>query len=368
MNRKVREEYLSLLRCALWDSDLPPAPSHTPKLLQLANAHVTLPLITDVFQRAGYPLSPENREKMEEILSKATRLNQELDREVTAILQEWAAEGIRGVLLKGPGLARNYPRPGLRGCGDLDLWVPDRDYRRACDLLLKREKALGKIRTLDKGEKHMSVYRGLIIVEVHRRLLVMPEYAQDILWQGMEKEGLSKDLAPVDIDGVTVFTPEPTFNALFVFAHAWEHFRGSGVGLRQLSDWTLFLHARARSLDRKRLGAWLEALQLMKPWQVFGALAVHGLGLPAEEMPFYDARYRRRGACLLRMILREGNFGRNRPARKNRIERSAFVNSLHTALSLPVRAVRLLPVFPALAYSILRNGLTDGLRKLFKGR
>ena len=32
--------------------------------------------------------------------------------------------GLRGCILKGTGLARQYPTPGRRQCGDVDVWVP----------------------------------------------------------------------------------------------------------------------------------------------------------------------------------------------------------------------------------------------------
>ena len=355
MNRKVREEYISLLRCALWGGDFPPV-SHLAGILRLAHGQKTEPLIADVLQRGAYPLPEKAAEELMKRLLATQRLNTELDGEGKAILQEWAADGISGIILKGQGLARCYPRPRLRVCGDIDLWVPEKDYDRACELLLKRERSLGEVRIVDEGDKHLCIKRDYVVIEVHRRALILR--SQDLLWQQIERDGLA-GRGPI---------PEDNFNALFIFLHAWEHFCGDGIGLRQLCDWALFLHSRAGTLDLGLLRSRLEALRLLKPWQVFGALAVDGLGLPADEMPFYDARFRRLGLYVLRMILQEGNFGKARPVKQKRSGRSTAGKKVHTALSLPVRAVRIFPVFPGVAFRFLGRGLKEGFRKLFKGR
>lgn len=352
MSRKVRQDYLSLLRCALWDGDFPPAPRRTRAVLRLADAQKTVPLIGDVLHRAGYPLTDKAAEKVAKRIVAAQRLNTDLDREGEAILQEWAEAGITGILLKGQSLARCYPRPHLRVCGDIDFYVQEADYRHACKLVFRREDLLGDVRIVDEGEKHLCLKRDHVIVEVHRRALILRSPEKDARWQEIEAEGLKGS------------APERTFNALYIFLHAWEHFGGNGLGVRQLCDWALFLHKNAGELDLTKLQAWLSELDLMDPWQVFGALAVNGLGLPASEMPFYDLHFRRRGLYLLRLILREGNFGRNRPARKNRSKWSRAGKKIRTALSIPARALKLLPVFPSLSLSYLRNGLADGFRKL----
>ena len=355
MKRKVREEYISLLRCALWGGDLPPV-SHLSGVLRLAHSQKTEPLVADVLQRGAYPLPEKAAEELMKRLLATERLNTELDVEGKAILQEWAAEDISGIILKGQGLASYYLRPLLRVCGDIDLWVPEEDYDRACELLLKRERSLGDVRLVDEGDKHLCIKRGHVVIEVHRMALILP--TKDILWQQIEQEGLSGPGT----------TPEENFNALFIFLHAWEHFCGDGVGLRQLCDWAMFLHWQTGKLDLALLRSRLEALQLLKPWQVFAALAVDGLGLPADEMPFYNARFRRRGLYILRMILKEGNFGKARPVKQKRSGRNTASKKMHTALSLPQRAIRLFPVFPGLSFRFLGRGLKKGFRKLFKGR
>jgi hypothetical protein len=75
-----------------------------------------------------------------------------------------------------------------------------------------------------------------------------------------------------------------------------------------MCDWMLLLHVNRDRIDRTLLRNILESLDMMSPWQTFGAVLVNHLGLPVEEFPFY-----RRGMdsdTVLRFILDDGNFGK----------------------------------------------------------
>ena len=51
---------------------------------------------------------------------------------------------------------------------------------------------------------------------------------------------------------------------------------------------------------------------------MFGYIAVNTLGLPADEMPFYDPKYKKAAKKVLELIMLEGNFGKENMKGYNR--------------------------------------------------
>ena len=106
-------------------------------------------------------------------------------------------------------------------------------------------------------------------------------------------------------------TPPPTFNALYIFLHAFEHFLNSGIGLRQLCDWCCLLRTRRADIDADRLIRNLRRLGLLRAARAFGYVCVSRLGLTPECLPFDTAGCRRLGEDLVDEIFATGNFGKH---------------------------------------------------------
>lgn len=81
------------------------------------------------------------------------------------------------------------------------------------------------------------------------------------------------------------------------------------MGLRQVCDWVVLLHANHGKINLEWQSDVLGKMRLMKEWQVFGYIAVNTLGLPADEMPFYDAKCQKKAEKVLDLIMFKGNFG-----------------------------------------------------------
>ena len=240
-------------------------------------------------------------------------------------------EGIDSVLLKGQGLARVYDNPKLRQCGDIDIYVGEENYGKACEVL---EKIAVKIENNGNAENHVSgedfgngdvketgkkviesekhYHRNIrgVCIEIHRRATVFGNRVHDAVFAGLERELLDrKRVTEYDLGNGTVNVPPAEFDALFVFIHAWSHFMSAGVGLRQVCDWTLYIHRFGKDLDAAILEKRLSSLDLLRAWRIFGCLAVKYLGLPQEECPLYSDRYERQAGIMFGMIWEEGNFG-----------------------------------------------------------
>ena len=221
-------------------------------------------------------------------------------REVVQLLQ---ADRQQPLLLKGQGVAQCYPIAGLRMAGDIDLYLDDVD--RAVSLLRKHEPDC----TFDDScPRHSKMQLRGIDIELHRYLVDRQSGRIYQVVTRLQQEERSRSQA-VSIDDVKVLTPSPLLNAFFLFQHFRQHFLHDSIGLRQVCDWMLYLHAHHHEIDVEQQRAALKESRLLYDWRCFGSIVVNYLGLPASEFPLYDGRHRLMSGWILRQILRFGHKG-----------------------------------------------------------
>lgn len=212
--------------------------------------------------------------------------------------------GIRPVLMKGAGLAALYPDPSYRTWGDIDLFVGIDQYHPACAVMRDTfPNALKFDEELDHY-KHYNLIADGISIEIHRVSIGFQHPLDARRYAKMEAFGMGYAIPITNNPSpITITIPEPTFNALFVMLHSWEHMMTQGANLRQLLDLKLLLQHYADRIDRTRLKKWLRDLHVLDVWQLYMWMAVNALGLPKEEAPFYDERLAVRGERLLNDLL-----------------------------------------------------------------
>ena len=356
----AEETYLAWVRYALWGGEIDVShsgldPESLSAVLSLADRQKTRGLVFEAELRSNASISNETAAQMKKVLLQIFTSHQMLDATVARVFETLRQAGIPAVLLKGQGVARNYPDPQLRECGDIDIYVgPERLKEAVAALTPLADKVDDKMLA-----HHWQLWIGQAEIELHKHTMFLPFYRRTRLYQALEAEGFHHDLVPLDFGGVRVDTPEITFNAFYLFYHTWYHFVRGGVGLRQLCDWTLLLHAQKDSIDRERLHAMLKGMRLLAPWQLFGCIAVRDLGLQEAEFPFYEADCYDKSRRILGIILSEGNFGRgNKPRRerpKGYIAGKAWSLGIHTR-----RCLRILRIAPAEVCRSYRSILLRG--------
>jgi len=194
----------------------------------------------------------------------------EVEKEVLDILR---SGGLNPVVMKGSTCAARYPSPELRTGGDIDLYVPERDFPRAVELI----RASG-IECTPKPDTSMDFVLKGCEVELHRKYFDLHV-----------RESL---LPPVG-------TPEAEL--LMLSAHILKHACGVGVGLRQIMDFALAYKAFTgdyKELDelfrRCGLSRWNTLLLSFVKQYIDPSVAVQE---PVDSEP------------LLRIVARGGNFG-----------------------------------------------------------
>lgn len=361
----AQNDFLYLLRCALWD--LKPNLERIEDwngVLRLAQRHTTLGIVghAALQTQAVAQLLPESHQRLQHEVAKMAADSKQNNLLVCRLLTALQTEQVHTVLLKGVGLADFYPHPELRHCGDIDLLVKPEQFEKAVGILNKMatNEAVQRAFTSDK---HYHIVIDGRHVELHHHCMTLDPAATDLVYRDIEDKALALDSDGFTIEGTLIHRPEPTFNAFYVFLHLWEHFKERGIGLRQVCDWILLLHARNDIIDRQRLKVMLDSLGLMKPWQVLGCLAVGQLGLPEEEMPFYEPHYSRKARRLLRIVLKEGNFGKARKLRQKHLKAQGLRRRLNTLVDIQVRAWRIGTVLPREGLRLWKRKMKGGLEK-----
>lgn len=364
--------FFNILRNSLWGTAItvPSEFDKWKKVFAIAKSQSVLGLVANTVLgnpalACRVPVEVQKRLKAFLMSNMATHtlLNNTLIRVVT--LMEDA--GIKPLLLKGQGLAQNYPLPVLRQCGDIDLYVGEENYVKACRLIDTIATRMIPEEVCE-SDKHYDAMVGDITVEIHKYSDVNASEYYDAIYQKYSDEGLSEGLRKLELAGISVDTPEDTFNAFYIFNHLWHHFLTSGVGLRQFIDWMLFLHRHRSDIDLSKLKMILDDMDLMGPWQSFGCILVEELGMSPSDFPFYCDNRKRNVKRVLRKVLQEGNFGKERAyygKREGEGYLAGKIKSLGYQLS---RYFDLMLVFPSHAFRQFMHMIRIGFKAVWKDK
>ena len=171
MNHILTQQLLSLIRTALWnenpDIGLFNKDTDWEHIAMLANKQTVLGIVADGIKGIPNELKPNNEflSKLKKFRIKNIMNHELLNNVIEDINGKLRREGIHCVLLKGQGLARNYPIPESRMCGDIDLYVGNENYKKVRSLL-KQWGMLDGIWAESYQHLHFK-YRG-VAIEIHR--------------------------------------------------------------------------------------------------------------------------------------------------------------------------------------------------------
>ena len=221
--------------------------------------------------------------------------------------------GLRGCILKGTGLARLYPEPCRRHCGDIDLWV--QAPRRA---LLDAFSAEYHVHDVIYQECKVDIF-GNSDVELHfHPTKLYNPFCNARLQRWLERNSpIPASSHSERSEGISpaIFYPSPEFNAVFCMAHMYRHYLSGGLGLRQMMDYYYVL----KELPAERRGAAMQTLKRLGMGRFTAAsmLALrYNFGLEDEYLLCKPDM--KRGPRLIEDMIHMGNFGvldpRNRAA------------------------------------------------------
>ena len=288
--KQFEEVFLDILKAGMWGvrPQVPEGFDEWVSVVRLAKSQSVLGVVgngllsdAELSQRVPKDL----RDKVKKFVMSSMMTHNLLNGTLVKVVSTLRDNGVESVLLKGQGLARNYPQPELRQCGDIDLYVGLENGERVREILAPIAEKVDEAERVNVGKHYHVTMPGGVEVEVHRLTDLIVSSKRNVIYQAASDKGTSTGLVTYDFGGTAVNTPADDFNAFFIFNHLFHHFLTSGIGLRQFCDWMMFLHARKGRLDLEYLGKLLSDMDMMKPWKVFGCVLVKLLGMPAKHQP-----------------------------------------------------------------------------------
>lgn len=240
----TERQFVALTRAAISGGDGVSEAGDWPALFALAGQQKLLPILfeyareTPAAQENAALFSSARQQTIAQVLSQTVRTA-----EFTALYRALRAAGLHPVVVKGQLCSRLYPLRDHRISADDDLLIPAEELA-ACHAELLRQ---GLTTTCPEGElagmdeipytkKDSPLY-----IELHRFLFDSSERAHDDL------NRFFRAVAPVEVDGFLTLPPHE--HLLYLILHAYKHFVGSGIGLRQFCDIGLWAQAYHGEID-----------------------------------------------------------------------------------------------------------------------
>jgi len=228
------------------------------RLLLLAREHGVLgQLAACLADRDASAIPPEIKPVLAEHRRAQNFLTLRLTGELFRLLELFNQEGIRALVIKGPVLAvEAYANPGMRGYGDLDLLVCQRDIHRATELLIRSgyQPAIslaairaGKI----PGQYLFSKPDAKLLVELHNDLTLR------YFPRALPIKDLFARQIRVRVDAHEVPAPSLEDHLVLICVHGAKHF---WERLSWIAD-VAGLVSRQPSIDWERAGASAKAVE-----------------------------------------------------------------------------------------------------------
>ncbi len=369
VGRQTEDQFFALLRSGLWNEvpDRVPFAGGTDweALYRLSLEQTVVPFVTEGINRLPREFLPAEPEHLDPFLGDmmaTAKRNRSLDAFIPKLFH--ALEDIPVVLVKGQSLAQDYLEPERRQPGDIDLLLMPASYEAAKAVLLPKAT---KVMEEQAETWHQGMYFHSIEVEVHGSISTLISRKLDRkLAVLLEEQFDGRPFPSVPIGGAEIPVPEADFNAVYIFVHFLQHYWSGGVGLRQLTDWMVFVSVHKRDIHPVILEKRLEEFGLLRLWKVFTGFVQEYLGCPAEKLPLAAKPDPKKNARIWNYIRRTGNFGKNQD--RSRKKESYLVRKFHSLWRLVVAdRLRHFPVFPKESVRFFFGAFGYGLQRLAKG-
>lgn len=307
--------FFELLRSGLWEqpadiSMFGREDTDWQTIYQLARRQAVLGVVFDGIGTLPQELRPPRPLYIEWCarVAQIESTNEHLDCVAAELFAIYRKAGLHPVLLKGQGIATYYPNPKHRQCGDIDVYIGTEQYKDAKQIM----EAAGGVPGDEESVKHLDFEYKNIQIEIHRIAATLHHPTSGSKLKSFSHTYLhaSKPYLAT-IGGERIPVPAPTFNAVYLFIHAFNHFLSSGIGLRQLCDWARLIKTATTDIDHTEVTTQLSSMRLLKAAGSFAYITTTYLGLPPDCIPFPETSKEEEGEKLLADILMTGNFGQH---------------------------------------------------------
>lgn len=218
--------------------------------------------------------------------------------------------GIPYVILKGCASASYYPTPILRTMGDVDFFVPpalldkaDRVLREAGFTVRDRNHDLHIV--CDREDGHFELHFAPVRYPEGAAGQVLRRLFDDLLERSRQRS----------VAGFEMCLPSDLHHGLLILLHTVRHLFDSGIGLRHLCDWAVFVEGFSNEAFREVFEGPLREAGLWRSAQLLTLVCIRYLGCTPKE--WAGAAPNDLLEAILTDIFQGGNFGVKDPVRSH---------------------------------------------------
>lgn len=251
-------------------------------VMNLASSQGVLAIAFDALEK----LPSECRPGMDTLMDWLGQVSymEELYNQHKAAIEELArfydSNGIKMMLLKGYGLSKNYPKSNHRPVGDIDIY--NFGSWQFADQMIHSQRGI----EVDDSHEHHTVFtfKG-ISVENHYDFINTKSQKYNSKYEKYLREIVANEDMIPEKEIENLYYPSPQFNSLFLIRHAAGDFAASGMSLRQMLDWLLFVKKYHDQID------WVKAYGIYRIFNLnrfvtsLNAIGVKYLGFDASIFP-----------------------------------------------------------------------------------
>ena len=211
------------------------------------------------------------------------------------VIRYFRENGFACNILKGCAVARYYPQPERRQSGDVDVWV-DGGRKKIYDFARKFDKD-GKLYGVTYHHIHFH-----LIDDVHIEVHIWPSFLSSPLrnWRLHKFCNLHRPTMETD-------KPSLAFDRVFILLHAYQHFCGHGIGLRQIMDYYYVLKQGFTEAEKKDAVYWIQQLGMTR--FTGGLMWVLREYFGLEEHLMIVAPNEKEGRFIVQEVMLTGNMG-----------------------------------------------------------
>lgn len=237
---------------------------------------ITLDGINKCYEK-GYKIDIDFQTKMDRIglVQQMEQQYLQYEKNIQALSAFYQKHGIKMMLLKGYGLAQNYPKPSHRSCGDVDIYLFG--YQEKADKLLQEELGI----SIDKSHHHHTVFQFKEeTVENHYDFLNVHVRPSNKRIEAKLKE-LANENVRFDANDNLLF-PSVEFNAIYLLRHCAAHFASTEMTIRQVLDWAFFMEKHHQEINWDEYMPYIKQEGLFRFYNLLGLFCMTHLGFDAS--------------------------------------------------------------------------------------
>ena len=292
---------------------------------------ITFPVIDKLHDEVEVPLGVYSRWAM--MAEKVQQKNARLNEACRTLYTKFSEYGFQSCVLKGQTVAALYPRPELRQCGDIDIWL-DGGHKRIVGFLRERF----PVKKVFYHHCDAYIIKG-VNIEAH----FMPSWMNSPCADRRLQKYFCR-MAPEQfghyVESLGFCAPTKHFDAVYHLIHIYRHVLDEGIGLRQLMDYYYVLHSLTPA-DREAAWADIKALKLSK--FAAGVMCVLRDVYALDESLMLCPPDEKQGTFLLDEIMVSGNFGKFDVRNKHSKDETRVMHAKRKM----TRAMRYLAYYPS---------------------